>query len=94
MKKTFTCIDAHTCGNPVRLVTGGVPFLPGTSISEKRAYFMEHLDWNRTHVRLLSFSFFFYVRLLSFWPFPAFVCFLFLSFYTFFAFVCFRLLSF
>ena len=22
---TFTCIDGHTCGNPVRLVAGGGP---------------------------------------------------------------------
>ncbi|MDF5602247.1 proline racemase family protein, partial [Vibrio parahaemolyticus] len=26
---TFFCIDAHTCGNPVRLVAGGVPPLEG-----------------------------------------------------------------
>src|SRR3569833_3219492 len=25
MNKTFFCIDAHTCGNPVRLVAGGGP---------------------------------------------------------------------
>ncbi|MGY6559012.1 MAG: 4-hydroxyproline epimerase [Nitritalea sp.] len=48
MKKTFACIDAHTCGNPVRLVTGGVPFLPGKTIAEKREYFIQHLDWIRT----------------------------------------------
>jgi len=29
--KTFFCIDAHTCGNPVRLVAGGGPVLQGFS---------------------------------------------------------------
>ncbi|WP_241566805.1 4-hydroxyproline epimerase [Hahella sp. KA22] len=44
---TFFCIDAHTCGNPVRLVAGGYPALPGSTMSQKRQYFMEHYDWIR-----------------------------------------------
>ena len=28
MRHSFFCIDAHTCGNPVRLVAGGGPLLP------------------------------------------------------------------
>ena len=28
---TFFCIDAHTCGNPVRVVAGGAPPLAGAS---------------------------------------------------------------
>lgn len=48
MKKTFQCIDAHTCGNPVRVVAGGVPFLKGNDMLEKRQYFLENLDWIRT----------------------------------------------
>jgi 4-hydroxyproline epimerase len=47
MKKTFSCIDAHTCGNPVRLVSGGVPFLEGNNMVEKRRFFLEHFDWIR-----------------------------------------------
>ncbi len=47
-KKTFFCIDGHTCGNPVRVVAGGVPVLKGKSIFEKREYFLEHYDWIRT----------------------------------------------
>ncbi len=47
MKKDFFCIDAHTCGNPVRLVTGGAPMLVGETIAEKRLYFLEHFDWIR-----------------------------------------------
>ena len=47
MKKTFSCIDAHTCGNPVRLVAGGVPFLKGDNMVEKRQYFLDSFDWIR-----------------------------------------------
>ncbi len=47
-RHTFSCIDAHTCGNPVRLVSGGVPFLKGENILEKRQYFLENYDWIRT----------------------------------------------
>ncbi|MDN3685014.1 4-hydroxyproline epimerase [Vibrio sinaloensis] len=44
---TFFCIDAHTCGNPVRLVAGGVPPLQGSTMSDKRQFFLEHYDWIR-----------------------------------------------
>jgi 4-hydroxyproline epimerase len=47
MSHTFSCIDAHTCGNPVRVVSGGVPFLRGNSMFEKRQYFLEYYDWIR-----------------------------------------------
>jgi 4-hydroxyproline epimerase len=47
MKKTFFCIDAHTCGNPVRLVAGGGPFLEGKNMSEKRQHFLKEYDWIR-----------------------------------------------
>ncbi len=46
-KKRFFCIDAHTCGNPVRLVAGGGPDLVGNTMEEKRAYFLQHYDWIR-----------------------------------------------
>jgi 4-hydroxyproline epimerase len=47
MKKTFFCIDAHTCGNPVRLVAGGGPTLVGKNMSEKRQHFLSEFDWIR-----------------------------------------------
>lgn len=46
-KKTFFCIDAHTCGNPVRLVAGGVPYLQGANMREKRLHFLREYDWIR-----------------------------------------------
>ena len=45
---TFNCIDAHTCGNPVRLVAKGGPALKGSNMSEKRQDFLNHHDWVRT----------------------------------------------
>ncbi len=47
-KKTFFCIDGHTCGNPVRVVAGGVPPLKGKNIFEKREHFLQEFDWIRT----------------------------------------------
>ena len=47
MKSTFFCIDAHTCGNPVRLVAGGGPILHGRNMSEKRQHFLHEFDWIR-----------------------------------------------
>ena len=47
MKKNFFCVDAHTCGNPVRLVAGGGPVLNGANMSEKRQHFLKEYDWIR-----------------------------------------------
>lgn len=48
MKHIFNCIDAHTCGNPVRLVKEGGPALQGKDMSEKRQHFLKEYDWIRT----------------------------------------------
>jgi 4-hydroxyproline epimerase len=48
MKHIFHCIDAHTCGNPVRLVKKGGPALQGKNMSEKRQHFLKEYDWIRT----------------------------------------------
>ncbi len=47
IRQTFHCIDGHTCGNPVRMVTSGGPPLEGRNMAEKRIFFMEHFDWIR-----------------------------------------------
>ena len=48
-KHTFFCIDGHTCGCPVRVVSGGsVPQLDGQTMSEKRQHFLAEFDWIRT----------------------------------------------
>lgn len=43
----FVCIDAHTCGNPVRVITEGHPNLIGETINEKRQHFIKDYDWIR-----------------------------------------------
>lgn len=47
MRKTFFCVDGHTCGNPVRLVAGGGPNLKGKNMGEKRLHFLKEFDWIR-----------------------------------------------
>jgi len=47
MKSTFVCIDAHTCGNPVRVIKQGGPDLVGDTMSEKRQHFLKEYDWIR-----------------------------------------------
>lgn len=46
-RHTFFCIDAHTCGNPVRVVAGGGPVLPHVTMAERRQIFMRDFDWVR-----------------------------------------------
>lgn len=46
-RSKFVCIDAHTCGNPVRVVTEGHPNLVGATMSEKRQHFLKEYDWIR-----------------------------------------------
>tara|TARA_R110000868_G_scaffold166039_5_gene399798 strand:+ start:6567 stop:7577 length:1011 start_codon:yes stop_codon:yes gene_type:complete len=46
-KNTFVCIDAHTCGNPVRVIKEGVPRLIGHTMEQKRQHFLKEYDWIR-----------------------------------------------
>lgn len=47
-RHSFFCIDGHTCGNPVRLVTGGsIPTLTGATMFERRQHFLAEYDWIR-----------------------------------------------
>src|ERR671919_12453 len=40
----ITTTDYHTAGEPFRIVTGGVPPIPGATILEKRRWCAENLD--------------------------------------------------
>src|ERR1700693_3063326 len=40
----FSTIDSHTAGEPFRVVTGGVPQIPGATMVAKRRWASEHLD--------------------------------------------------
>lgn len=48
MRHTFQCLDGHTCGNPVRVITGAVPDLVGQTMAERRLDFIANHDWIRT----------------------------------------------
>lgn len=43
----ITAVDAHACGEPGRVITGGVPDMPGATMYEKMRYMAEHAD----HIR-------------------------------------------
>jgi trans-L-3-hydroxyproline dehydratase len=40
----ITSIDAHTAGEPLRILTGGIPPIPGNTMPAKRRYAQTHLD--------------------------------------------------
>jgi trans-L-3-hydroxyproline dehydratase len=44
----ITTVDAHTAGEPFRVITSGYPDLPGDTILARRRYAIEHLDHLRT----------------------------------------------
>jgi len=43
----ITTLDAHVAGEPLRIITGGLPETQGTTILERRRYMLEHLDYIR-----------------------------------------------
>jgi len=43
----FTTIDTHAAGEPLRIITGGVPEIQGMTMLERRRYMLEHLDFIR-----------------------------------------------
>lgn len=46
--RTYTTVDAHAAGEPLRIVTAGVPRIPGATMLEKRAWARANLDSVRT----------------------------------------------
>jgi proline racemase len=44
----ITAVDAHACGEPGRVITGGVLDVPGATMFEKKVYLETHAD----HIRL------------------------------------------
>lgn len=43
-KNVYHAVDSHTEGMPTRVITGGVPVIPGASMAERRLWFMENRD--------------------------------------------------
>ncbi|WMM24979.1 proline racemase [Tissierella sp. MB52-C2] len=46
--KSLQAIDSHTMGEATRIVTGGLPVIPGSTMSEKKEYLEKNLDYIRT----------------------------------------------
>jgi proline racemase len=47
-RRVISAVDSHTEGMPTRVVTGGVGVLPGTTMAERRQWFIDHSDDLRT----------------------------------------------
>jgi len=50
--RNIHAVDSHTEGEPTRIVIGGIPKIPGTTMAFKKAYMEEHLDHIRTSIML------------------------------------------
>ncbi len=46
--RLITTVDAHTAGENVRVITGGIPYIPGKTIVEKMEHCKKELDQLRT----------------------------------------------
>jgi proline racemase len=43
-ERVISTIDAHAAGEPLRIITAGLPPLPGSTVLERRRYMAEHHD--------------------------------------------------
>lgn len=43
-KRLFTAVDSHTVGEPTRVIIGGIPYIPGATMFEKKRHIEEHWD--------------------------------------------------
>jgi proline racemase len=48
--RVIHAVDTHTAGMPTRVVVGGVPVVPGTTMAERRAWAKENLENLRGHL--------------------------------------------
>lgn len=46
--RMISAIDSHTAGEAARIITGGIPNIPGNTMAEKRQYMIDHNDHLRT----------------------------------------------
>jgi len=40
----ISAVDVHACGEPGRVIVGGVPDIPGATMFEKKVYLEPHCD--------------------------------------------------
>lgn len=46
--RMISTIDTHTAGEPTRTIIGGLPYIPGKTMSDKMLYLRTHMDSLRT----------------------------------------------
>ena len=46
--RMISTIDTHTAGEPTRTIIGGLPYIPGKTMSDKMLYLRTHMDGLRT----------------------------------------------
>ena len=44
IEKRISTVDCHTAGEPTRIVTGGIPHVPGKTMMDKKIWLQDHLD--------------------------------------------------
>jgi proline racemase len=44
LKRLFTAVDAHTVGEAARIIVGGIPYIPGKTMFEKKRHIEEQWD--------------------------------------------------
>ncbi|HDH86859.1 MAG TPA: proline racemase [Desulfobacteraceae bacterium] len=47
ISQMITAVDSHTAGEPTRVVTGGIPHIPGNDMQEKKKWMSTNLDFVR-----------------------------------------------
>lgn len=52
ISKQIIAVDSHTMGEPTRIITSGIPHIPGDTMPEKKDYLIKNLDHVRTAVML------------------------------------------
>ncbi len=48
--KSIHAIDSHTMGEPTRMVVGGIPNIPGSTMAAKKAFLEREMDEIRTTI--------------------------------------------
>ena len=49
-ERVIATIDSHTAGEPTRVITSGLPHIPGDTMIEKMRYFEANLGFIRTTI--------------------------------------------
>lgn len=48
LSRLIHVVDSHTCGEPTRVVVGGLPHIPGETVKDRMFFFRDHMDHLRT----------------------------------------------